>query len=47
MAEEIALSEGFENSDLPYRVDVVDMQSVSPSFKAIIGERNIPLSFSD
>jgi predicted nucleotidyltransferase len=26
----------FEESDLPYKVDIVDLQHVSPSFKAMI-----------
>ncbi len=37
--ESAALSDAFEESDLPYKVDVVDMHTVSDSFKAII-ERN-------
>ena len=34
--EEIALSDAFEESDLPYKVDVVDMHNVSDGFKAVI-----------
>gem|GEM_PF-77227 len=35
-AETGALAEAFEESDLPYRVDVVDMATVSDGFRAII-----------
>lgn len=31
-----ALKEDFSESDLPYKVDLVDWQKVSPSFRAII-----------
>lgn len=30
------MAEAFDESDLPYRVDVVDLNGVSESFKAII-----------
>ena len=30
------LAEAFDESDLPYKVDLVDMHTVSPTFKAII-----------
>jgi uncharacterized protein len=30
------LADAFEESDLPYRVDLVDLQSVEPNFRLII-----------
>lgn len=42
-AERIALNEAFEESDLPYTVDVVDMHEVSEQFRAIIDEHKIAL----
>lgn len=41
--EEMALSTLFEDSDLPYKVDIVDMCAVSDAFKEIILSNNIPL----
>lgn len=35
-AERADLSEAFEESDLPYRVDVADFQTVTPEFRAVI-----------
>ena len=35
-AENAALADAFEESDLPYRVDVADMHGLSEAFKAII-----------
>lgn len=35
-AENSNLADAFDESDLPYKVDVVDMQTVSESFKNII-----------
>jgi len=34
------IEEAFSESDLPYRVDVVDYNAVSPEFKAIIDSGN-------
>jgi len=34
------LKEWFMNSDIPYRVDVIDYNGCSPEFKAIIDEQN-------
>lgn len=34
--EALNLAEAFEESDLPYKVDIVDLQSVAGYFKAII-----------
>lgn len=43
--EEGTLADAFEESDLPYKVDVVDMHRVSASFKAIIEEGRVPFFF--
>ncbi|MBI2058581.1 MAG: nucleotidyltransferase domain-containing protein [Nitrospirae bacterium] len=29
----------FEDSDLPFRVDVLDWEGISPEFRSVIGER--------
>ena len=39
-----ALQDAFEDSDLPYTVDVVDVNRISSSFKQIIEAQKIPLS---
>lgn len=36
------LQEAFENSDLPWRVDVIDLKSVSPEFRAIVERQRVP-----
>ena len=41
--ESIALSEAFEESSLPYKVDVVDMHNVSATFKQIIEKNRVSL----
>jgi predicted nucleotidyltransferase len=41
--EAFQLADAFEESDLPYKVDVVDMHRVAPSFKAIIEHEIIAL----
>lgn len=41
--EENILQDAFEDSDLPYKVDVVDMHRVGDNFKAIIERDKIPL----
>jgi predicted nucleotidyltransferase len=41
--ETVALADAFDESDLPYRVDMVDMQTVSASFKAIIDRDKVSL----
>lgn len=38
------LKEKFENSDLPFTVDIVEYNRVSNSFKKIIDEHAIPLA---
>ncbi|MBJ7532958.1 nucleotidyltransferase domain-containing protein [Rhodomicrobium vannielii ATCC 17100] len=41
--EEVALAVAFEESDLPYTVDIVDLHSVSESFRHIIKQTAQPL----
>jgi predicted nucleotidyltransferase len=41
--ERAALSEAFEESDLPFLVDVIDWQSVSDRFRQIIAADRIAL----
>jgi predicted nucleotidyltransferase len=38
-----ALQEAFEESDLPYRVDILDLQTVSKSFLPFIEKDFLPL----
>jgi uncharacterized protein len=35
-AEQLHLSEGFEDSDLSYKVDIVDLQTISANFANLI-----------
>jgi type I restriction enzyme S subunit len=39
------LADSFENSDLPYKVDLVDLQTADPAFCALIRAESIPLAF--
>jgi len=41
--EEAELKEKFEESDLPYKVDIVDLHAVSDAFAKIIRDHNILL----
>jgi predicted nucleotidyltransferase len=41
--ESATMPDAFEESDLPYKVDLVDLQSVSEPFKAIIERDKVPL----
>lgn len=45
--EQSELSDEFEESDLPYTVDVVDWQSVSPQFKQLIDSDRVLFPFTD
>jgi predicted nucleotidyltransferase len=36
LAVSIALADAFDESDLPYKVDVVDLHGISPEFRAVI-----------
>ena len=38
----VRLEVAFEESDLPYTVDVVDLNAVSPEFKKIVEEQRVP-----
>ena len=42
-AETDALADAFHDSDLSYRVDVVDLHTVEPRFRAIIERDRVPL----
>lgn len=39
----VELADAFEESDLPFRVDVVDWHAVTPSFQAVIDRDGVPL----
>ena len=39
----VGLEVAFEESDLPYTVDVVDLKGISPQFKEIVEEQKVPL----
>lgn len=41
-----SLEESLANSDLPFRVDVIDLQRVTEEFRHRILENGIPLSFT-
>lgn len=41
--EEVNLAEAFDESDLPYRVDLVDMHQVSETFRGIIEGQMVEL----
>lgn len=42
--ERAILAEAFSESDLPYRVDVVDWRSLEERFRGIIAAQRLPLS---
>jgi type I restriction enzyme S subunit len=44
--EEGDLADAFDESDLPYKVDIVDMQTVSESFKKIVERDRVVFPFS-
>ncbi len=39
----VGLEVAFEESDLPYTIDVVDLNAISPSFKKIVEGQRVPL----
>lgn len=43
----INLSIEFDDSDLPYTVDIVDLKTINSKFKQIIDEQKIPLEMND
>lgn len=45
--ESSALADAFDESDLPYKVDVVDMHNVSDTFKAIIERQIVTLEWQN
>ena len=43
----IDLEEAFEASDLPWKVDVIDLNAVSPEFRAIVERRRVPADWEE
>jgi type I restriction enzyme, S subunit len=43
----IDLEEAFEASDLPWKVDVIDLNAVSPEFRAIVERQRVPADWED
>ncbi|MEP0455738.1 MAG: restriction endonuclease subunit S [Roseibium sp.] len=43
----IDLEEAFEASDLPWKVDVIDLNAVSPEFRAIVERQSVPADWKD
>jgi predicted nucleotidyltransferase len=43
LAQLSALEEAFAASDLPFRVDVVDLNRASPEFRQIVESHHLPL----
>lgn len=43
----IDLKEAFEASDLPWKVDVIDLNAVSPEFRAIVERQRVPADWKD
>ncbi|HXH55120.1 MAG TPA: nucleotidyltransferase domain-containing protein [Gammaproteobacteria bacterium] len=43
--EKSELFHAFEESDLPYKVDIVDLQNVDEGFKKIIDQQKVILNF--
>ena len=41
--EHTLLADSFDESDLPYKVDVIDLQRTSARFRAIVGKSRVPL----
>jgi len=42
-----ALAEAFSESDLPFKVDLVDWAAIGPQFRQIIAEKYLPLERAD
>ena len=42
----IDLEEAFDSSDLPWKVDVIDLNAVSPEFRAIVERQRVPADWS-
>lgn len=43
----IDLEEAFEASDLPWKVDVIDLNAVSPEFREIVERQRVPADWQD
>lgn len=43
----IDLEEAFEASDLPWKVDVIDLNDVSPEFRAIVERQRVPADWEE
>lgn len=43
----IDLEEAFEASDLPWKVDVIDLNAVSPEFRAIVEQQRVPADWEE
>lgn len=43
----IDLEEAFEASDLPWKVDVIDLNTVSPEFRAIVERQRVPADWEE
>lgn len=43
----IDLEEAFDSSDLPWKVDVIDLNAVSPEFRAIVERQRVPADWKD
>lgn len=43
----IDLEEAFEASDLPWKVDMIDLNAVSPEFRAIVERQRVPADWED
>ncbi|MCT4372562.1 restriction endonuclease subunit S [Yangia mangrovi] len=43
----VDLEEAFEASDLPWKVDVIDLNAVSPEFRAIVERRRVPADWEE
>jgi type I restriction enzyme S subunit len=42
-----SLAEAFGDSDLPYRVDVVDLRAIDERFRQVIAAARLPLTIDD
>jgi type I restriction enzyme S subunit len=43
----IDLEEAFDSSDLPWKVDVIDLNAVSPEFRAIVERQRVPADWKE
>ena len=46
LAEMADLNEAFSNSDLPFKVDIVDFSSASEAFREIIGSHHVGIQMA-